>query len=150
MTTQEFNEILDFAVSREQEAVKFYRDLQGEVKFKEQIEMLRDLESMEMGHIIVIENIRKKGVSESEIPRVQNLKISEYLTMDADNLDLTYQNILIKAMKREEASFKLYSEMSVKFSDGELATLFRKLASDEAKHKLIFEKIYDEWISSGN
>ncbi|MDZ4183141.1 MAG: ferritin family protein [Candidatus Cloacimonadaceae bacterium] len=53
-------------------------------------------------------------------------------------------------MKREEASFKLYSEMSVKFGDSELATLFRKLASDEAKHKLIFEKIYDEWISSGN
>jgi rubrerythrin len=150
MTAQEFNEILDFAITREQEAVNFYRELQSQVKFKEQIDMLKDLEAMEMGHIIVIENIRRKGVSEADIPRVQNLKISEYLTVDADSLDLTYQNILIKAMKREEASFKLYSEMSVKFGDSELATLFRKLASDEAKHKLIFEKIYDEWISSGN
>ena len=34
MTIQEFNEILDFAVAREQEAVKFYHDLQQEVKFQ--------------------------------------------------------------------------------------------------------------------
>lgn len=150
MTNQEFNEILDFAIDREKEAVKFYRDLQSEAKFKDQMEVLKDLEAMEMGHIIVIENIRAKGVSEADIPKVTNLKISEYLTVDVDKLDLSYQNILIKAMKREEASFKLYSEMSVKFGDGEIATLFRKLASDEAKHKLIFEKIYDEWISTGN
>lgn len=150
MTNQEFNEILDFAIEREKEAVKFYRDLQSEAKFKDQMEVLKDLEAMEMGHIIVIENIRAKGVSEEDIPKVTNLKISEYLTVDVDKLDLSYQNILIKAMKREEASFKLYSEMSVKFGDGEIATLFRKLASDEAKHKLIFEKIYDEWISTGN
>jgi rubrerythrin len=150
MTVNEFNEILDFAVAREQEAVAFYRDLQKEAKFKEQIDMLKDLESMEMGHIVVIENIRRQGVSETDIPKVPNLKISEYLSVDVENLDLTYQNILIKAMKREENSFKLYSEMSVKFGNSEVSTLFRKLAADEAKHKLLFEKLYDDWISTGN
>lgn len=150
MTISEFNEILDFAVAREQEAVKFYRDLQQEAKFLAQNEMLKELEGMEMGHIVVIENIRRKGVSEGDIPKVANLQISEYLSNDVDNLELNYQNILIKAMKREESSFKLYSEMSVKFPDSEISTLFRKLASDEAKHKLIFEKLYDDWISTGN
>ncbi len=150
MTISEYNEILDFAVAREQEAVKFYHDLQQESKFLAQLDMLKDLEDMEMGHIVVIENIRRKGVSEADIPKVQNLKISEYLSDEVDNLDLTYQNILIKAMKREESSFKLYSEMSVKFPDSEISTLFRKLASDEAKHKLLFEKLYDDWISTGN
>ena len=150
MTIAEYNEILDFAVAREQEAVKFYRDLQEEAKFHAQREMLKDLEAMEMGHIIVIENIRRQGVSEADIPKVQNLQISEYLSTDVENLDLTYQNILIKAMKREENSFKLYSEMSAKFPDSEISTLFRKLAADEAKHKLLFEKLYDDWISTGN
>ncbi len=150
MTIQEFNEILDFAIAREQEAVKFYRELQQEAKFQSQLEMLKELEAMEMGHIVVIENIRRKGVSETDIPTVPNLRISEYLSADVENLDLSYQNILIKAMKREENSFKLYSEMSVKFPDSELSTLFRKLASDEAKHKLLFERLYDDWISSGN
>ena len=150
MTVKDFNEILDFAVAREQEAVRFYRDLQQEAKFQSQMDMLKDLEAMEMGHIVVIENIRQKGVSEADIPKVPNLQISEYISADVDNLDLTYQNILIKAMKREENSFKLYSEMSAKFPDSELSTLFRKLAADEAKHKLLFEKLYDDWISAGN
>ena len=150
MTISEFNEILDFAVAREKEAVAFYRDLQKEAKFQGQLKMLQDLEAMEMGHIAVIEGIRRDGVLETDIPRVQNLKISEYITVDVDSLDLSYQNILIRGMKREEASFKLYTELSVKFGDSELATLFRKLASDEAKHKLFFEKLYDEWIGAGN
>ena len=150
MNLQEFNEILDFAVAREQEAVKFYHDLQQESKFSEQRKMLAELESMEMGHILVIEKLRQTGVKPEDIQRTPNLKIAEYLTTEPETEELNYQNILIKAMKREESSFKLYSEMSVKFPDAEVSTLFRRLAADEAKHKLIFEKMYDDWMSKGN
>ena len=150
MTSQEFNEILDFAVEREKEAVQFYRDLQNQSHFADQQVFLQELESMEMGHIIMIENLRRNQPSEMVIKQVPNLRISEYLVAEADKLDLTYQNILIKAMKREEASFKLYTDMSKKFPDSELATLFAKLASEEAGHKLRFEQLYDDWISQGN
>jgi rubrerythrin len=150
MTISEFIEILDFAIAPEQEAVSFYRDLQSEAKFLSQKEFLTELEAMERGHIVVIENIRKTGVAPEDIQKTPNLKISEYLTVDADQLDLTYQNILIKAMKREEASLQLYSELSQKFANQEIAQLFRRLAADEAKHKLRFEQLYDEFISTGN
>jgi rubrerythrin len=150
MTVTEFNEILDFAIEREKEAVQFYRDLQEHAHFAGQKDFLKDLEGMEMGHIIVIESMRKKQVSDLVIKQVQNLHISEYLTTDVDKLDLTYPNILIKAMKREEMSVKLYTEMSIKFPDSELCVLFKKLASDEAGHKLQFEKLYDDLISKGN
>ena len=150
MTINEFNEILDFAIDREREAVAFYKELKEQTKFASQRELLKELEAMEMGHIVVIENIRKKGVSEENIQKTPNLKISEYFTRELDSAELTYQSILIKAMKREENSFRLYSEMSVKFSDEDLSTLFRKLAADEAKHKLYFEKQYDDFISKGN
>ena len=150
MTILEFNEILDFAAGREREAVQFYRDLQSHAHFADQKSMLGELESMEMGHILMIESLRTKQPAELIIKAVPNLHISEYLTTEADKLDLTYQNILIKAMKREEASVKFYTEMSIKFPDGELCTLFKKLASEEAGHKLHFEKLYDEWISKGN
>lgn len=150
MTISEFNEILDFAVEREQEAVAFYRKLQDQSKFADQKEMLKELENMEMGHIVVIESIRKKGVNPEDIQKTRNLKISEYMSKDPDEKELNYQSILIKAMKREENSFKLYTEMSMKFPDPEISTLFRRLASDEAKHKLHFEQLYDEFISKGN
>jgi rubrerythrin len=150
MTTQEFNEILDFAVEREKEAVKFYRDLQEQAHSADQKVFLQELESMEMGHIVVIENMRRKQPSEMEIKQVPNLHISEYLVNDVDYLDLTYQNLLIKAMKREEMSYKLYTDMSNKMPDAELSKLFAKLASEEAGHKLKFEKLYDDWIAQGN
>lgn len=150
MTILEFNEILDFATEREKDAVQFYRDLQNEAHFADQRSMLKDLENMEMGHILMIENLRTKQPGEMIIKSVPNLHISEYLTTEVDKLDLTYQNILIKAMKREEVAVKLYTEMSLKFPDTELCILFKKLASEEAGHKLHFEKLYDEWIAKGN
>lgn len=150
MTTIEFNEILDFAIEREKEAVAFYRDLQKEAKFADQKQMLKEMEQMEMGHIKVIESIRNKGVKEQNIKSVPNLKISEYLTKELSEEEMTYQSILIKAMKREENSLKLYTEMSLKFPDSEVSTLFKRLASDEAKHKLHFEQLYDDFISQGN
>ena len=150
MTTNDFNEILNFAVEREQEAVQFYRDLQKETHFTGQLDFLKELESMELGHIIVIENLRNKQLNEQEIRHVPNLRISEYLTVDPEKLDLTYPNLLIKAMKREEMSVKLYTEMSVKLPDAEVSHLFRKLANEEAQHKLRFEQLYDDWISQGN
>ncbi|MCB5252715.1 MAG: ferritin family protein [Candidatus Cloacimonadaceae bacterium] len=150
MTTTEFNEILDFAIEREKEAVAFYRELQQQSKFADQKQMLKEMEQMELGHIAVIESIRKKGVKEQDIQSVSNLKISEYLSKELSEEELTYQSILIKAMKREENSFKLYTQMSQKFPDSEISTLFKRLASDEAKHKLHFEQLYDDFISQGN
>lgn len=150
MTITEFNEILDFAVEREHEAAAFYRSLQEQSKFNAHKTMLKELEQMEMGHIVVIESIRKKGIVTQDIDKVVNLKISEYLTKEPDQEELNYQNILISAMKREENSQKLYTEMSLKFPDPELSKLFRQLAADEAKHKLHFEQLYDEFLKSGN
>jgi rubrerythrin len=112
--------------------------------------MLKELEEMERGHIVVIESIRKKGVKPEDIQKTPNLKISEYLSKELEQKELNYQNILIKAMKREEISYKLYTEMSQKFSDQELVNLFKRLASDEAKHKLHFELLYDDFLSKGN
>jgi rubrerythrin len=54
------------------------------------------------------------------------------------------------AMKREENSLRLYTELSDRFADEQIANIFRKLASEEAKHKLWFETLYDEWIKQGN
>ena len=54
------------------------------------------------------------------------------------------------AMKREEISLRLYTELSVRFADEQIGNLFRKLASEEAKHKLWFETLYDEWLKQGN
>ena len=137
-----------FAIAREEESIKFYQDLQKETKFQGQIDMLKELEAMEKAHKSTLQNIRY--TNDFNTDKVPNLHISEYLTDDVEKLDLNYPNLLVMAMKREEISLRLYTELSVKFADEQIGTLFRKLASEEAKHKLWFETLYDEWLKQGN
>ncbi len=151
MNTHEFQAIIDFAVAREQEAVTFYNELKQKAAFEAQKEMLQELEDMEKGHIVVFENIRTKGVKEEDVKTVKDLKISDYLIApDKDQKNLTYPDIILLAMKKEEAAYNLYLKLADEVSDTGLKTVFQKLASEEANHKLRFEKIYDEEILKEN
>ncbi len=49
-------------------------------------------------------------------------------------------------MKNEEHSVKLYNDLKESSVDEDPKRLFEFLAREEAKHKLKFEKIYDEEI----
>lgn len=151
MNQKEFNEVIDFAIDREKEAVKFYHDLQGMVHFKARQDMLRELEDMEKGHIKALEEIREGKRIVTEIPKIQNLKISDYLVAAKPTGEMSYQDIIITAMKREEASVQLYADMANLFAaDSDMKKLFLRLAAEEAKHKLHFEKIYNDEILKDN
>ncbi len=146
MTQEQFNEILTFASDREKEAVKFYQDLQKKAKFEGMIQMLKELETMEQGHIKMIEGLRHKGISKVDLQDVKDLHISEFISAEPGLENLDYQGILITAMKREENSLKLYSEMALRFQDSELEKLFQRLSQEEKQHKLYFEQLYDEVV----
>ena len=146
-----FNEIIDFAISKEEEAVQFYQELQNIAKFNSQKSVLKDFENMEKGHINILNNIKQKNEKHFEnIPNVQDLKISDYLVETKFTESSDYQDIIIIAMKREEKAHNLYITLANKSTDTEIKELFQKLASEEAKHKLHFEKIYEDEILSGN
>ncbi len=150
MTKEKFNEVINFAIAGEKEAIKFYQELQEKVKFHAQIEMLKEFENMEKGHVIILENIRNKGFEKIEIKEVTDLHISDYIVDMEPSEDMNYQDILIVAMKKEEKANKLYTEMANNFPGTELEQLFRKLASEEAGHKLHFETLYDDEILKEN
>ena len=150
MTKEKFNEVIDFAIDGEKEAVKFYQELQQRTKFRARKEMLKELENMEKGHIVILENIRSKGIGNVTVKEVTNLNISEYIVDVKPYEDMTYQDILIIAMKKEEQAMKLYTNLAGNFQGSKLETLFLKLASDEAGHKLQFETLYDEHVLKEN
>ena len=150
MTKEKFNEVINFAIDGEKEAVLFYQELQQRTKFNARKEMLKELENMEKGHIVILKNIRSKGIENVTVKEVTNLNISEYIVEVKPYDDMTYQDILIIAMKKEELAMKLYSELAADFQGTELETLFLKLASEEAGHKLQFEILYDEEILREN
>jgi len=150
MKKDDFNAIIDFAVDREKEAVEFYKDLQKKTKFSGMIEMLKELETMEIGHITALGKVREKGLEKVEINKVKDLHISDYLADIEPTPKMDYQNILIVAMKREQKSKELYEDLAKRFSGTEIEKLLLKIAADETEHKLKFEKIYDEHVLKEN
>ena len=150
MKREDFKAVIEFAIEREREAVQFYEDLQGKTKFSSQKEMLKELEMMERGHITVLTNILDKGVEKIEHKNIEDLQISEYLVAEEPQGDLSYQDILIVAMKREEAAKKLYTELAERFKGTETEGVFTRLTEEETGHKLRFEKLYDEDILRNN
>ncbi len=150
MTKEKFNEVINFAIAGEKEAIKFYQELQEKVKFQAQIEMLKEFENMEKGHVLILENIRNKGFEKIEIKEVIDLHISDYIVDTEPSEDINYQDILIVAMKKEEVAKKLYTDLAKQFSLSESGKLFERLAAEEAEHKLHFETLYDDEILKEN
>lgn len=150
MDKTKFNEIIDFAIEREEEAVTFYRELQDLVDFKGKKELLKGFEDMEKVHVKVLQNLRKRELNQMTIPKVDNLEIASYMVAAEPSKDMSFQDIIAIAMQREEKSQQLYTVLAQQSPDADIKKLFLKLASEEAKHKLQFEKIYDEEVLTEN
>ncbi|MCD4817351.1 MAG: ferritin family protein [Candidatus Cloacimonetes bacterium] len=150
MENEKFYEIIDFAIGREEIAVFFYLDLQKKAKFAALSEILGEFAEMERGHMMILMKIRENGLSKVKPKEVEDLHISDYIVSAEPSDDMSYQDILTIAIKREEAAAILYSNMAEMINDAELKNLFKKLAAEEAGHKLKFEKIYDDEILKEN
>lgn len=150
MTDKEFKEAIDFALAREEDAVAFYTDLQEHARFQEQKGMLGELADMERGHIALLQKIKTDQKVRPLTHKPEDLHISEYLVVPPKSEDLSYQDILILAMKREEASRNLYRALGDLYSGSELEQVFRRLEAEEGDHKLRFEKLYEAQVMQDN
>jgi rubrerythrin len=150
MTLNNVDEILDYAIQREQEAHDFYLDLAGKMDRPGMKETFTQFAGEELGHKKKLESIKEGKRLLPAQAKVMNLKIAEY-TVEVDPGDeLDYQRALILAMKREKASYKLYTDLAEAVEEAELKATFLALAQEEAKHKLRFEVEYDDVILTEN
>ena len=139
-------EILDFAIKREEDAIKFYTELANQTTNKQMSHVFTDFAREEQGHkkkLVAIKEGRRFSPSKQTI---QNLKIGDYLVEVTPGPNVTYQEALIIAMKKEKAAFRLYHDLASSTDNQELRSLFLSLAQEEAKHKLRFEIEYDNNI----
>jgi rubrerythrin len=144
------DEILDFAINAEQEAVTFYSGLAENAKNLEMKEVFEDFAREEMKHKARLLDVKKTGIMESATEKVMDLKIADYTVSVTASPDMPYQDALIVAMKKEKAAFKLYMALSSRAESKEVKDLFYSLAIEESKHKLRFELEYDEFVLREN
>lgn len=150
MEFKSVDEILDFAITNEENAATFYTALAGQVKHDGLRKVFETFAKEEKGHKAKLQGIKEGKTLRAAKGGVPDLKISDYLVEEEPGPDMNYQDALILAMKQEKAAFKLYSDLAASTDDENLCTLFTGLAQEEAKHKLKFEIEYEDNILQDN
>ena len=145
-----FDEIIQFAIDGEQEAVDAYTTASEMVTRANVKEMLLGLARQEQMHKKRLESIDRERVADTAIVNVPDLHIADFMDDTTITADMGYQDILAVAMKREEKAHNLYTTLASNTDDAELRKVFEILAQEEAGHKLALEKEYDENILTEN
>jgi len=146
MDEKKFQEIVQFAIQKEIEAADFYTRASQVVKYSGTKDLFIDFAKQEQGHKKLLEDLNLEKVVRAKIEKIPNLKISDYLVDTDFRPDISYADILRIAMKREESSIKLYSDLKPLDGDEVLTKFFSFLIQEETKHKYSLEKIYDDEI----
>ena len=147
---ESINDILDFAIASEQEAVEFYTGLSEQTSNDAMKKVFIQIANEEKGHKSRLIRIKEKELFEFKEVKVIDLKIADYLVTSKPKPDMTYQDFLVVAMNKEKAAFKLYSDLAKIAPNNQLSEIFLSLAQEEAKHKLRFELEYDEFVLREN
>jgi rubrerythrin len=143
------DEILEFAIARENEAVQFYSSLAAEASRPALRETFEQFAKEEEKHAALLSDIsgNKDKIDSYEFKPVADLKISDYMDETEYEKDMPMPEILKIAMKREEKAVKLYTSLADKTDNEDARKLFMILVQEESKHKLALETMYDDFLA---
>ena len=142
-----YNEIIAFAIDKEQEAVEMYSDLAARAQSPSGKILFKELADMERGHKTKLEKLDMGYFSSQDLKQPEDLKIADYLVDVELTPEATYQDIVLFAAKREKAAFDLYTDLARIYTTiPAIKKIFDVLAQEEAYHKLKLEREYDEVV----
>jgi len=139
---------LDFAIAKEQEAEAFYKEWSAKAKQPAVQALFAELAGIEHGHMEILSKITPEEMVGSADADVTKLALSDLLVDVRASPNLTLQEAMIVAMKREEGAVKLYTRLAE--MNGEAKSLFEALAKEEGRHKAKLEIEYDDNILTEN
>ena len=149
MSFTNIDEILDFAISREEEAAALYTDLAGRVSRPGMRKAFLDFAKEEEGHKRHLETIKAGDLPALTVHQVQDLGIAEHLVAPEMTDGMTYAEALAFAIKAEQAAGELYTGLAEATDDPNLVAVFSALANEEERHRHRFEAEYDEVVLEG-
>lgn len=147
MQFESFEEIMTYAIEKEKEAAEFYEDISKQEKLSGSKEVFESFAKEERKHQAILEHFSKENVEHYKIRKIPDLKRSDYLVDLEYEPGMPYSDILRLAMKREEKAFKFYNDFGEQADHEDHKKLFQMLAQEEAKHKLKFETMYDDYLA---
>ena len=149
MNFDTFEDIINYAIEKEEEAVAFYEEAGSLEPYAWAKETFKEFAEEERKHKTLLEGFLKgeKVVADYKFEWVTDIKRSDYLVDMTYEKGMSYADVLRLAMKREEKALAFYNELEKKPGGEELMLVFKMLAQEEAKHKLALEKLYDDYMA---
>jgi rubrerythrin len=117
-------DIINFAIEREQEAVNFYTRLSANSKNEEMKLVFEEFAQEELKHKAKLQKVKDEHIYIFNPEKVLDLNISDYIIPDVVTPDIGYQAALIVAMNREKAAYKLYLRLAAKTDNPATIELF--------------------------
>jgi rubrerythrin len=134
------------AIRREQQARNLYTRAHKLAQDPATRTLLDSLADEEASHAALLRGKGLKAFLASKPPPIQDLRITEFLVQRKLSAHATFQDVLIYAMKREDASCWAYQALAEAAEDGPTRRLFRRLAQEERLHRNRLERVYDDVI----
>jgi rubrerythrin len=144
------DEILDFAMEKEQEAHDLYAGLANQAKNPGMKAVFQEFAQEEAGHKKKLQAVKDGKKLKTSEAKILDLKIGDYLVDVEAKPNMSYQEALILAMKAEKNAYKMYYSLAQATDDPGIKNLLLGLAEEEAKHKLRFEVEYDDNVLTEN
>ena len=147
MVFESFGKIMEFAIEKEREAVRFYEELSSQEAYAAGRKTFLEFAAEERKHEKMLQDFSRENVKNYEVKPVPNLKRSDYVVDLTYSPGMPFPDILILAAKREEKALAFYTDFAEKADTAEHKKLFQILAGEEAKHKLAIETILDDHMA---
>lgn len=139
-------DVVGFAIQKEENAMDFYRKCSDRATNPGLREFFREMVQEEQRHRDMLRGLDALDLDGIKLQKVEDLQISDYMIDVQFSEDLTYQDALTVAMKREEKAHAFYAGWREKCMSEKAAKLFAILENEEAEHKRKLENLYDEDI----
>jgi rubrerythrin len=146
MDFSKFEDVVKFAIKKEEAAYRAYGELKEMAKTPGLQEMLADLQAEEKNHKKLLQDVSESKIKDIGSHHVIDLKISDFLSEEPPSSDMTFQDLLILAAKKEQEAVDLYSGMKDAAGSDELTKLFDFLIEQERSHKLKLETEYEKYV----
>lgn len=149
MNFNSVEEIVEYALGKEKEAVEFYTELSQNETFEAAKQTFQQFAAEEKKHVKLLTDLGndKVKIESYQFEWIPDMKRSDYMVDVTYEPGMHYTDILRLAMKREEKSLQLYNELAGKADKEDFVNVFKLLCQEEAKHKQILETIYDDFMA---
>ena len=149
MTFESTEAIIRYAIERENDAARIYREAARSDQWAGSREVFAEFAEEEERHAAMLEDLLegREQLAEYRYEWIPDLKRSDTMVEVKYEPGMDYADILRLAMKMEERALKLYNDLLAGAEAEGQKRVFKMLCQEEARHKLALETLYDDFMA---